>query len=451
MFDFEKIDNLKLFFSWNFWIEKESLRVKRDWKISFNDHPSVFWNKLENNFITVDFFESQIELITSINNSINWVYNEIKTLHDIVSYKLNNIWEYLWNNSSYPHLDIRNIPLAKFDNNKKWKVQTKYRKYLLDKYWTEKMLLSWIHFNFSFSDNLLKKLFSITNENDYLNFKNNVYINSVKIISKYKWLIIYLFWTDSVLNNNLYGNNFSKTLNWKSFRNSKFWYKNLETLDISYDSLEKYLNSIEKLINDKKITHIRESYESVRIKWKNNKLEYFWLNNWIEYIEIRLLDIDPFRKIWLNKDSLYFIHILLINSLFEKGENLFNEYKKNEEFVSEYWCLDTFSIYDKSNMTDVKVVSVNIINNLLRLLKKLWKTEKNIYYKILNKQLDKIKWKKIHLSRKIKKCILKKWYNKFYLEKLHKNTELSNKRILELQKNKIEYEKLLKKFGIKKL
>ena len=80
-----------------------------------------------------------------------------------------------------------------------------------------------------------------------------------------------------------------------------------------------------------------------------------------------------------------------------------------------------------------------------------WKTEKNIYYKILNKQLDKIKWKKIHLSRKIKKCILKKWYNKFYLEKLHKNTELSNKRILELQKNKIEYEKLLKKFGIKKL
>ena len=48
----------------NYGIERETLRVDKDGQISKTMHPEVFGPKEQNQYITTDFAECQIEMIT---------------------------------------------------------------------------------------------------------------------------------------------------------------------------------------------------------------------------------------------------------------------------------------------------------------------------------------------------------------------------------------------------
>ena len=47
-----------------FGLEKENLRVDYSGNLALTPHPEVFGNKLKHSYITTDFSESQIEMIT---------------------------------------------------------------------------------------------------------------------------------------------------------------------------------------------------------------------------------------------------------------------------------------------------------------------------------------------------------------------------------------------------
>ena len=67
----------------SFGIEWESLRAKGDGHLSLTPHPSVFGDKLSNPYITTDFSESQIEIITSTYSTINEAFDNFSLISDV--------------------------------------------------------------------------------------------------------------------------------------------------------------------------------------------------------------------------------------------------------------------------------------------------------------------------------------------------------------------------------
>lgn len=148
-----------------FGLEKENLRVDSKGRLALTKHPKIFD---ENNpYIKRDFSESQVEMVTPICNSIDEVYDFMENLHNIVSTSLEN--EYLWPQSNPPIIPSDDeIPVAMLKN----KDEVKYRQGLIAKYGAKKQLVSGVHFNFSFNEELLKELYKLTKcEDSYKDFK----------------------------------------------------------------------------------------------------------------------------------------------------------------------------------------------------------------------------------------------------------------------------------------
>ena len=174
-----------------FGIEWEALRVKSDGKLALSPHPEVFGDKLKNPVVTTDFSESQIEIITPTYSTIEEAFSTFSLLADIVNFSLNDD-EYLWFQSLPAILPYDNqIPIAQYSD--EGQSSQKYRENLASKYGVKKQMISGVHFNFSFTEDFIKKLYEITDfDLDYQDFKNEIYLKIARNYLRYCWLIIYL-------------------------------------------------------------------------------------------------------------------------------------------------------------------------------------------------------------------------------------------------------------------
>jgi len=106
-----------------FGIEKENIRVDKNGVISQTPHPVVFGDKLSHAYITTDFSESQVEMITPPLPNIAEALGFLETIHDIVSIELDD--EYLWPQSIPPILpNEEEIPIAQYAKKGKKKKNT---------------------------------------------------------------------------------------------------------------------------------------------------------------------------------------------------------------------------------------------------------------------------------------------------------------------------------------
>ena len=135
----------------NYGIEREALRVYKDGNLAQSPHPEVFGSKNENSYITTDFAECQMEMITPPLNTPEQVYDFTNALYDISVSEIGD--EYLWPQSMpsiVPH--DTEINIAKYDDDdEKGNTAHEYRKNLIKKYGGQKQLICGIHYNFSFS------------------------------------------------------------------------------------------------------------------------------------------------------------------------------------------------------------------------------------------------------------------------------------------------------------
>ena len=196
---------------------------------------------------------------------------------------------------------------------------------LAKKYGVKKQMISGVHFNFSFSDNFLRKLHYLEDpELPFQEFKNKVYLKIARNYLRYCWLIIYLTGC-SIGSHKTFSNEFIHMMDAKdeygsyystrgpSFRNASCGYKNLKDLYPSYESVEDFTNDIQKFIDDGDLSEAKELYTQIRLKPKNPKDMLNSLNqDGIEYIEIRTLDINPFYKCGLVLHDMTFLHLFLI-------------------------------------------------------------------------------------------------------------------------------------------
>ena len=294
----------------NFGLERESLRIDGAAHLSHTLHP---FKGIKN--IDRDFCENQIEIITDVYKSVDDLYSGIENLHSYVVKRLYNLEsgrEYLWPFSNPPYvLNDDDIKIAHFDPPLESK--NDYRKYLSVKYGKRKMLYSGIHFNFSFSGDMLRKAAKECG-NDICSFKNSVYLNLAKYMTRYSWLIVYLTAASSVRDGSLICSGITGediTDNLASPRCSSIGYWNDFIPILDYSNLSDYIKSIEKYVDNGMLREPAELYYPVRVKpVGQNRIENL-REKGINHIEIRTIDLNPLVRTGIDIRDIEFIYLMI--------------------------------------------------------------------------------------------------------------------------------------------
>ena len=348
--DIKKIAGGEELLAGNFGIEVEGLRVTHNGKLSLRPHPSIFGNKLTNPYITTDFSESQVEIITPTFESIDEAFDFFSFMSDLVNVSLDKD-EYLWFQSLPCILPkSSDIPIARYEGDEKAQESMDYRKGLAKKYGLRKQLISGIHFNFSFSEDFIQKLYDNScSGKSFKDFKDNLYLKVTRNYLRHLWLIVYLTGA-SVACHNTFNHECVQLMDRQgksgslytstgcSLRNSSFGYKNLKKLYPSYNSVREFTDDVQSYIDEGILSEAKELYTQIRLKPKNPPDLLNSLNeDGVRYIEVRTLDINPFYKCGLIKKDMEFIHLLLVYCLLKDESDYVNWQKEsliNEERVA---------------------------------------------------------------------------------------------------------------------
>ncbi len=342
-------------FEGGFGFEKENVRVTADGKLVQTPHPEVLGNKMKHPFITTDFSESQIEMITPVRKSIDEALGFLETLHDEVSLNLGD--ELLWPQSAPPELpvDESEIPLAKFDA--EGSDLESYREYLSQQYGRKKQMLCGVHFNISFNETYLQDLYR-QHETDYSfeQFREQVYLKTLRNFKRYRWFLIGLLSNSPVVHKSYinkcvkqlpkFSDDASHLSGAVSMRNSMCGYRNKQNLRLNYNTMSDYLESIQKEIEHGVVKHEKENYASIRIKSSPQKRD-------LAYLEVRLLDLNPFEKTGINRLHIQIIHQFLIYCLLKPEANSFEEEVQERAFVNHEQAA-SFSMLPTAIITDDK-------------------------------------------------------------------------------------------------
>ena len=393
----------------NFGVEREGLRVGVKGELSKNKHPKVFGNKIMNPYITTDFSESQLELITPVFNTSKEVYDFLNALYDIVALEIGD--EYIWP-ESMPCIipEDREIPIATFCKCKQGEEARAYREELLRKYGGKIQLISGIHYNFSLDDDVLNKLYeNSSKKEDFKTFKDSLYLKIVRNYLRYRWFLIYLLGSTGVVHSSYKGECLKKLDNISqgayscecivSYRNSDCGYGNRVTLFADYTSTREYVNSVKRFINDGLIQSPKEFYSSVRPKGKNpNKILESLLDEGIQYLEYRSIDINPFSKGGISLEDLEFLELFNLYLLFKEESN-YKDWQidglENQKNIARNGGLDIELIRDGEKISKVEwgleiLNEIRDINHILNLGKG----------ELIDAQIEKIKdYKKTNTYR----------------------------------------------------
>jgi len=438
-------------FKGKYGVERETLRVDINGKLSDRPHPEGFGDKIKNKYITVDFSESQIEMITPPLDTIEEVYNFLEVLYDIVSIEIKD--EYLWP-QSMPGLIDENIeiPIGVYDDSNEGKKAREYRCNLIKKYGGKNQLICGIHYNFSFDENIIMKMYDSKKVNinskidskkelSYKEFKNEIYLKIVRNFLRYRWLLIYLQGSsvDADINSTKEKNNDDII----SYRNSEYGYRNKENLFPNYDSIYEYVGSLKSFINDKVINSYKELYSSIRPKAKDEKNFLKSLeNDGINYLEIRSIDVNPFEKVGISLNELYFIQFFNLFLLIEDEEEYDLWQQEALENADKVSLFGLNNITLKKNGTEISrenyaleiLNKMSTINDALNLGKH--EVLKEMYDKVYDyKNTNAYKIKKdieasgyvnahLNLSKKYKKEAYEKRFNFRGFEDLELSTQI---------------------------
>lgn len=295
-----------------FGLEKESLRVTSEGFLSHTKHPFR-----DNPHMERDFCENQMELITEVSRSADEVWEQlallqkkaVKTLQDLKTGK-----EFLWPFSNPPYVrGEQDIPIANYRGGLRGKEL--YRKYLAEKYGKRKMLFSGIHFNFSFSERILEEGYRKSGYADWKEYRDAIYLELAKKVTKYSWLIVYLTAASPVMDGSFFreedlGKDIHKNLASPRCSTIGYW-NNFEPL-LSYDTLQNYVESIQSYVERGQLKEVSELYYPVRLKPRGENTLDRLRQHGVDHIEFRMLDLNPLEPVGIRREDLKFLHLLIL-------------------------------------------------------------------------------------------------------------------------------------------
>jgi glutamate--cysteine ligase len=323
-------------------IEKESLRVRPDGRLSSVPHPPALGSALTHPRITTDFSESQLELITSPQAGADACLEELTQIHQVVCRAIGE--ELLWVSSMPCGLPADDaIPIGRYGSSNIGRAKTVYRTGLAHRYGRRMQAISGIHYNWSLPG-----------------LSNADYFALLRNFRRHGWLLLYLFGASpavcpSFVRGRTHGLQELRpgTLylpHATSLRMGRLGYQSeaQDSIIASSNDLESYGAALEDAltrvwpayekigIRDKGATDAsvgpdgylqlsttllqieNEFYGKIRPKCVMRSGErplHALRERGVEYVEVRLMDLDPFAPIGITAPVCRFLDVFLLHCL----------------------------------------------------------------------------------------------------------------------------------------
>ncbi len=341
-------------------LEKETLRVGNEGKISQLPHPVSLGSALTHSTITTDYSESLTELITpplhSIQAALTFLNNTQKYVYD----KLDN--EILWA-TSMPCVVAgeTSIPIAEYGSSNMGKMKTVYRKGLGHRYGRVMQVIAGVHYNYSLGASFWSNYQKHRKNADPLNeFISEQYFSLLRNLLRHGWVIPYLFGASPAVCKSFLGGqstnleHFDVTTYYQpyatSLRMGDIGYQNNKEnesgVKADYSSLNNYVKSLKSATEtpysgyvnigvkskgeyQQLNTHIlqieNEYYSTVRPKQildSNEKPSLALKKRGVQYIEIRSLDVNAFEPSGITEEQMYFIEAFILLCLLQESPKI---------------------------------------------------------------------------------------------------------------------------------
>lgn len=311
MLHIENKEIQRLLLKCNLGLEKESLRVDEEGFMAHTKDPFS-----GNKHITRDFSENQTEINTPVTKSPEEAVASLMKYYSEIQKVLSELpeREYLWPFSNPPKIrNEEDIPIAQFEGELSSK--TEYREYLSDRYGRYKMTFSGIHFNYSFDDELLEADFALSGEEDFAEYKNELYVTLAERAAAYGWLMTAVtaaspLMDESFVEKKIYNvDNFNGMA---SVRSSELGYWNIFTPIFDYSNVRNYADSIQKYVDDGLIRYASELYYPIRLKPPGENNLKRLREEGVDHIELRMFDLNPLTEAGIDIRDVKFAQYFLV-------------------------------------------------------------------------------------------------------------------------------------------
>ncbi len=301
----------KLLLKGSFGLEKESLRVDANGNLAHTLDPFP-----GEKHIVRDFCENQTEINTPVVDNAKQAVEELKKYNRKIYRTLNSLKEpeFLWPFSNPPYIkNEADIPVAQYFEEEA--VKTEYRYYLSDRYGRYKMTFSGIHFNYSFSEELLQTDFALSPEVSFATYKNNFYVALAEKCAVYSWLIVAITAASPLMDASYVqkagrGNDLFNGM--ATTRCSELGYWNYFTPIFDYSSVEKYADSIQSYVDLGLLKYPSELYYPIRLKPPGAYDLDILRREGVDHIELRMIDLNPLCENGIDERDVFFAQLLLV-------------------------------------------------------------------------------------------------------------------------------------------
>ena len=325
-------------------VEKESLRVTPEGRISQRPHPHALGSALTSDHITTDYSEALLELVTPTFTASWELLQYLTDIHQFVYRYLDD--ELLWATSMPCALaGDASIPIAQFGSSNVGRMKTVYRVGLGLRYGRIMQAISGVHFNYSFPAQfwpvLADVLASRTTGQD---FTSEQYFALLRNYRRHGWIVHYLFGVSPAVCRSfvtgrddhgleVLGHGTLYAPYATSLRMSDLGYRNKTQADltISVNSLGDYVRDLTAAISTASPEYQRLGVE-IDGEWRQlnaNRLqienEYYAFirpkrvarsgerptkalrRSGVEYVEMRSLDVSALDPVGVNQNKLRFL------------------------------------------------------------------------------------------------------------------------------------------------
>jgi glutamate--cysteine ligase len=334
-------------------IEKESLRISGNGFIAQTPHPKALGAALTHPYITTDYSEALIELITPPFAEVNETLAYMQQLHQFVYEQLDH--EMLLGASMPCGIDgDESIPIADYGSSNIGHMKHVYRHGLWHRYGRTMQAIAGIHFNYSVPEALWHALYQQQQDLTLEQFINVGYFGLIRNFQRVGWIILYLFGASPAICKNFFKSRPALMAQFEEFDHGTLYHpyatslrmsdigyksKNQANLNIDYNSLDGYVSSLGQAIAtpypeyeqigvkvdgkyrqlNSNILQIENEFYSIirpkQIAESGEKPTLALKRRGVRYVEMRSLDLDVFEPIGINENTARFIEALLLTCL----------------------------------------------------------------------------------------------------------------------------------------
>ena len=332
-------------------IEKESLRVTPDGRLSEQPHPRALGSALTNEYITTDFSEALLEFVTPAFSS---TWEALGCLCDIHQFAYANLGDELLWVSSMPCLigNDEDIPLARYGTSNVGKMKTIYRRGLGYRYGRAMQTIAGLHFNYSLPEAFWPVYRQSRSSNEDLSkFQSAEYLALIRNFRRFGWLVLYLFGASPAVCRCFVGDTAHGLTEFDgetlyepfatSLRMSDLGYSNKTqaSINISLNTLDEYVEGLSAAIDTpepdyadigvvvdgryrqltaNKLQIENEYYSPVRPKRvarSGERPTSALQRGGIQYVEIRSLDLGLSDPVGINQNIMRFMEAFMVYCL----------------------------------------------------------------------------------------------------------------------------------------